>query len=621
MLAAMLPPGEDQLRIEPTDITDGVAQLKVADPFPVDVEQQLRSLGPEQEEGNVEYKWKLTDESAERVRRLASQMRYRCNEGGSECIYRLGVEDDGTMTGLTAEEYASTMRCIQAAAKMNSYSIQLVSETSVSKGRCVYEISIREENHDSYIDVKVAIAGSVDCGKSTLLSVLTKGQPDNGRGAARLAVFNFAHEVESGRTSSVGHQILGYDAAGGVMNYAEKRVYAWPEVVRRSSKIISFYDLAGHEKYLKTTIFGLACAQPDACLIMVGGNRGVLRMTLEHVFLCKTLGIPFGIVVTKTDMLKDKQNVLEATLSQITTLLKRPGIRRHQVKVKTDADIVRCAQAFHTESLVPIFQVSNVTMEGIPQLHKFLNLLPKRTLKYDERDVECHLDAAWTVPGVGTVVGGHLMSGAIAVGDKLWFGPHQNTYVPVTVRTLHCKRVPVQRVAWQSYVCLAVKGVHKKDVRKGHVLVSNKADKLLCARIVADVQVLKTHSTTIRVGYQPILHSSNSRCSVTIEGILNKVSARPDATTGDDKARIGAGDDDESTRQGGGGGDGTPRQGGMTTMLDEIGEKLCLQTGDTAEVMLRLNYGKRQFIKVGNHVLLCEGRTKVVGVVKETFDS
>ena len=36
--------------------------------------------------------------------------------------------------------------------------------------------------------------------------------------------------------------------------------------------------------------------------------------------------------------------------------------------------------------------------------------------------------------------------------------------------------------------------------------------------------------------------------------------------------------------------------------------------------MLRLNYAKRQFIKPGNHVLLCEGRTKVVGVVKETFD-
>ena len=286
-------PERESRELSPVDITDGLGTMSVTEPYPVDATCfPIEAMEPEREDGNVEYKWKLTDESAERVQRLASQMRYRCNEGGSECIYRLGVEDDGTMTGLTEEEYASTMRCIERAAQMNSYSVHQLSRVAVNKQRCVHEISIREENVDSYIDVKVAIAGSVDCGKSTLLSVLTKGQADDGRGAARLAVFNFAHEVASGRTSSVGHQILGFDSSGAVMNYHGKRVYNWPEVVKRSSKIVSFYDLAGHEKYLKTTIFGLSCSQPDACLIMVGGNRGVLRMTLEHVFLCKTLNIP-----------------------------------------------------------------------------------------------------------------------------------------------------------------------------------------------------------------------------------------------------------------------------------------------------------------------------------------
>ena len=53
-------------------------------------------------------------------------------------------------------------------------------------------------------------------------------------------------------------------------------------------------------------------------------------------------------------------------------------------------------------------------------------------VRYDSEMVECHLDAAWMVPGIGTVVGGHLMSGVVSVGDKLWFGPHQNTYVQVS---------------------------------------------------------------------------------------------------------------------------------------------------------------------------------------------
>jgi len=545
-------------------------------------------------------------------------MRYRCNEGGSECIYRLGVEDDGTMSGLTEAEYESTLRCLKSAAAINSYSVHSLCRIPVSGDKSVYEVNIREDNDDTYIDVKVAIAGSVDCGKSTLLSVLTNGQPDNGRGAARLAVFNFAHEVESGRTSSIGHRILGYDSAGQVMNYQQKRIYAWPEVVKRSSKIISFYDLAGHEKYLKTTIFGLSCSQPDACLIMVGGNRGVLRMTLEHMFLCKTLNIPFGVVVTKVDMMKDKQNVLDETLTSITTLLKKPGMRRHPVKVKSQADIVRCAQNLHSESIVPIFQVSNVTMEGMPELHAFLNLLPKRVTPTSTDEVEVHLDASWTVTGVGTVLGGHLMSGSVSVGDKLWFGPTQNQYVQIVVRTIQCKRVALQKVSGNSYICLGVKGVVKKDVHKGNVLVSSRKQQVLCTRLRADVQVLKMHSTTIRVGYEPILHSANVRASVAIDDIIHKVSARAsatqegrqDATTHDDGA-TGAADTGAAGEHG-------PTQGGAPARASA--ERKFLATGDTAEVMLRIKYGYKVFIKPGNHVLLCEGRTKVVGVVKETYE-
>lgn len=41
--------------------------------------------------------------------------------------------------------------------------------------------------------LKLAILGNVDSGKSTLVGVLTKGAVDDGRGSARLKVFNYAH--------------------------------------------------------------------------------------------------------------------------------------------------------------------------------------------------------------------------------------------------------------------------------------------------------------------------------------------------------------------------------------------------------------------------------------------
>lgn len=58
------------------------------------------------------------------------------------------------------------------------------------------------------------MVGNVDAGKSTLLGVLTHGELDNGRGLARQKLFRHKHEAETGRTSSVGNDILGFDSVG-----------------------------------------------------------------------------------------------------------------------------------------------------------------------------------------------------------------------------------------------------------------------------------------------------------------------------------------------------------------------------------------------------------------------
>lgn len=65
-----------------------------------------------------------------------------------------------------------------------------------------------------FLEIRVAVVGNVDAGKSTLLGVLTHGELDNGRGHARQKLFRHKHEMESGRTSSVGNDILGFDSEG-----------------------------------------------------------------------------------------------------------------------------------------------------------------------------------------------------------------------------------------------------------------------------------------------------------------------------------------------------------------------------------------------------------------------
>ena len=65
------------------------------------------------------------------------------------------------------------------------------------------------------VDLRLAVLGNADVGKSTLLGVLTYGELDNGRGRSRLNMLRHLHEIRTGRTSSISHEILGFDSEVG----------------------------------------------------------------------------------------------------------------------------------------------------------------------------------------------------------------------------------------------------------------------------------------------------------------------------------------------------------------------------------------------------------------------
>lgn len=89
---------------------------------------------------------------------------------------------------------------------------------------------------------------SVDAGKSTMLGVLVKGGLDDGRGKARVNLFRHKHEVESGRTSSVGMEIMGFDVHGEIVtSKVPGRKLSWEEIGKQSvgsldHKILQFAD-------------------------------------------------------------------------------------------------------------------------------------------------------------------------------------------------------------------------------------------------------------------------------------------------------------------------------------------------------------------------------------------
>ncbi len=65
---------------------------------------------------------------------------------------------------------------------------------------------------------------------------------------------------------------MGFDSKGNVANHCQYGNLSWEEIVDASTKLLTFIDLGGHEKYLKTILFGLCSHYPDYAIIVVSAT-------------------------------------------------------------------------------------------------------------------------------------------------------------------------------------------------------------------------------------------------------------------------------------------------------------------------------------------------------------
>lgn len=455
----------------------------------------------------------LVSPSHEEFDLLVEDIISRLNESQGECIYEIGTAD-GITPGLKDDDYQASVATLQSIAQTLGLECVLLRERTGEEGKVAEFLLRRKMDSGDFMEVRVAVVGNVDAGKSTLLGVLTHGELDNGRGVARQKLFRHKHEMESGRTSSVGNDILGFDACGGVVNKPEHGHLDWIKICEEASKVITFIDLAGHERYLKTTVFGMTGHAPDFAMLMIGANAGVIGMTKEHLGLALALNVPVFVVVTKVDMCPP--NVLQETLKLLQRILKSPGCRKIPVIVQNSDDVVVTATNFTSERMCPVFQVSNVTGENLDLLKMFLNLL-STTVKGDlSLPSEFQIDDTFSVPGVGTVVSGTLLQGHIKLNDTLLLGPDAlGQFAPLPIKSIHRKRMPVREVKGGQTASFSLKKIKRASIRKGMVMVSPRLEPKACWEFEGEILVLH-HPTTISIKYQAMVHVGSVRQTATI---------------------------------------------------------------------------------------------------------
>jgi GTPase len=205
-------------------------------------------LPPEIEEGNIEYKLKLVNPTPERIEHLTTQLKWRLAEGNGEAIYEIGVSDKGVLVGLNEEEMKQSLDTLLSMGRAISAQFSILRKRKIND-RSVVEVLFRKSQDDQhFLEVRVAMLGGADAGKSTFLSVLCYGDKDDGNGTARLNLLRHRHEIETGRSSSISRQIIGFTSSGDVINYATTNVSTWEQICENATRIVTFMDTCGHPK-------------------------------------------------------------------------------------------------------------------------------------------------------------------------------------------------------------------------------------------------------------------------------------------------------------------------------------------------------------------------------------
>ena len=264
-----------------------------------------------------------------------------------------------------------------------------------------------------------------------------------------------------------------------------------------SGQRLGIVDVPGHEKFVKNMVAGATGI--DLVALVIAADEGIMPQTREHMEICTLLGIRHGVVViTKRDM------VDEEWLAMVQEEI---------------ADFTR--GTFLEEA--PVVPVSAITGQGLPEflatLDRICEHIPAKTATGLFR---LPVDRVFSMKGFGTVITGTLISGKVAVGDRVMLYP---SGVVSKVRGLQVHNQSLTQAEAGMRTAINFQGLEKAVVNRGDVLA--KPEELIPSYMVdADLLYLASNAKPLKNRTRVRFHSGTNEIMAVVV-LLDREEVRP----------------------------------------------------------------------------------------------
>jgi len=369
--------------------------------------------------------------------------------------------------------------------------------------------------------MNLAVIGHIDHGKSTLVGRLlyeTGTVPahiidkykaeaeEKGKGSFAFAwvMDSLKEERERGITIDIAHK-----------RFDTKKYY------------YTIVDCPGHRDFVKNMITG--ASQADAAILTVDAKDGVMEQTKEHVFLSRTLGINQVIIaINKMDSVDYSEDRFNEVKEDVSALVKIVGYK------PDDINFIPTSALFGAN----IAESSSDTAwyKG-PTILEALDLFvaPEKPTTLPLR---IPIQDAYTISGIGTVPVGRVETGVMKPGDKVTFMPSGATGEVKSIE-MHHEEIP-EAVPGDN-IGFNVRGVGKKDVRRGDVVGPASDPPTVASEFTAQIVVLQ-HPSAISAGYTPVFHCHTAQTACTFLSLDKKLDPRSGEVLEENPSFIKAGD-------------------------------------------------------------------------------